>query len=826
LVALNRYWKFSGDELSLPACCSVLFRLLGLSGLVAVMALTSKILHEQCGYSGNVLLSYLICSSASFLLSLILDIAIIILSLRGSIIETEERSNMTNFLFIRALVGVFQCFTSTLFAIFLVIHSVLNYSHESFPCDNSFDGYNRLYNKLYYFFLIFSQSVDLSALICCCYWFSTPKEAINSSDNFYNELPTPTFLSTKNNITNCSPLFRYTSMNSIEPINTSSTPSKRKYRSRKVVSQWAQCCKRAMRSFQLCSCNTFGGQKIADNESAFEEVAKVLTTFFHHDGFLDVVPSDVVAGIILVRLQQRHNRKKRKQNVDIEEARADRSFDSSDDILSLSSSSYEDFPPSSYHTHILPTNTINTTINTIKATQYHSVEMIPWFPSFSQPHDQIFLLSDLARYSTFSVAVYTHMLAIYMNPCYSFYGILTSTCGRCWQHVWRHVTSVIGMKWLKPSDDLNTTSNNNRDYLPENVAGDNPMGLNYAGLSVVTKQLKDSELVYGSFQNDVDIKPYAVFLDHEKAAVVIAIRGTLSIEDCITDVLCHSEELRGLSDEWGYPGTGRWAHSGMLKAALTIRQELHSSGLLESIFSAQDSSYRKSGSAGYNARTPLKRHAADLSGYRLVLTGHSLGAGTAVLLSLLLLHKYPHLHCYTFGAPPVLDKVTAEECKPFVTSVVLGNDLVSRMSFLSLNTLRNDILDCISRARVNKMCVMQAIFRDFDIDDLMYRAGQEPPSQFKQNVAAFKAEIQSRIEVAHIVPLFLPGRIIFLAKKAKVPKECCSRNETSHILQEKDLSAFTDIEVSSSMAMDHFPDRYFNEIQKLFKSALQSCNTV
>jgi hypothetical protein len=34
-------------------------------------------------------------------------------------------------------------------------------------------------------------------------------------------------------------------------------------------------------------------------------VAKVLTTFFHHDGFLDVVPSDVVAGIILVRLQQR-----------------------------------------------------------------------------------------------------------------------------------------------------------------------------------------------------------------------------------------------------------------------------------------------------------------------------------------------------------------------------------------------------------------------------------------------------------------------------------------------------------------------------------------
>jgi hypothetical protein len=82
--------------------------------------------------------------------------------------------------------------------------------------------------------------------------------------------------------------------------------------------------------------------------------------------------------------------------------------------------------------------------------------------------------------------------------------------------------------------------------------------------------------------------------------------------------------------------------------------------------------------------------------------------------------------------------INGSECKGFVTSVVLGSDLVSRMSFLSLNSLRNDILDCISRARVNKMVIMQAIFRDFDSDDLMYRAGQEPDSLFKLNVAAFK----------------------------------------------------------------------------------------
>jgi sn1-specific diacylglycerol lipase len=70
------------------------------------------------------------------------------------------------------------------------------------------------------------------------------------------------------------------------------------------------------------------------------------------------------------------------------------------------------------------------------------------------------------------------------------------------------------------------------------VEGDNFCGLNYTGLSIVTENLSNTELVYVSFKNDIVHKVYAVFLDHEKEQVVIAIRGTLSLEDCITDVIC------------------------------------------------------------------------------------------------------------------------------------------------------------------------------------------------------------------------------------------------------------------------------------------------
>ncbi len=37
--------------------------------------------------------------------------------------------------------------------------------------------------------------------------------------------------------------------------------------------------------------------------------------------------------------------------------------------------------------------------------------------------------------------------------------------------------------------------------------------------------------------------------------------------------------------------------------------------------------------------------------FRLVLVGHSLGAGTAAILALLLRHEYPNIHCYAYSPP-------------------------------------------------------------------------------------------------------------------------------------------------------------------------------
>jgi hypothetical protein len=77
-----------------------------------------------------------------------------------------------------------------------------------------------------------------------------------------------------------------------------------------AVLTWENRCRSMVRIVRYCTCNIFGGNNV---EEGFQQVARVLTTFFHHDGFLDVVASDIVAGIVLLRVEQRENRLKQGQ---------------------------------------------------------------------------------------------------------------------------------------------------------------------------------------------------------------------------------------------------------------------------------------------------------------------------------------------------------------------------------------------------------------------------------------------------------------------------------------------------------------------------------
>ena len=96
--------------------------------------------------------------------------------------------------------------------------------------------------------------------------------------------------------------------------------------------------------------------------------------------------------------------------------------------------------------------------------------------------------------------------------------------------------------------------------------------------------------------------------------------------------------------------------------------------------------------------------------------------------------------------------------------MVLGNDLVSRLSFRSICILRNQILEAIARAKVNKMYIISGMFQELDDEDLMYARGQEPPSTFKEADIKFKDEMDARLHHPDHVDLYLPGEILHLVK--------------------------------------------------------------
>lgn len=348
------------------------------------------------------------------------------------------------------------------------------------------------------------------------------------------------------------------------------------------------------------------------------------------------------------------------------------------------------------------------------------------------------------------------------------------------------------------------------------IDGDNFCGLHHTGLSqIVTDNLSEglvgSELVYASFRNDPLHKVYGVFLDHMKERVVIAIRGTLSMEDCITDAICDPVELSEIGEEYGFEGKNRYSHAGMLKAALHIRSELENNGILNGVFGST--------SYGSSIQSPLNERSDGCEHYSLVITGHSLGAGSAVILGLLLRKRFPSLHVYAYGTPgSVLDSQLSKEVSSFVTSVVMGNDLVCRLGFRSLNRLREDVLDAISRAKVNKMLIMQAIFKEFNSEDFMYPKGQEPNSAFKTSIQEFKSKIQERLP--DNIHLSIPGRIIHFAKDS-VERVCC-RNRQVYTMREGNIEEFSEIMMSTTMAADHLPDVYLNNVREALQKKLRT----
>jgi Lipase (class 3) len=139
--------------------------------------------------------------------------------------------------------------------------------------------------------------------------------------------------------------------------------------------------------------------------------------------------------------------------------------------------------------------------------------------------------------------------------------------------------------------------------------------------------------------------------------VVIVVRGTKTLADAMTDLLCDSCEYRG----------GR-AHSYIVTSGKYLAE----------------------------TQAPLLKELAALSGLDLQVTlvGHSLGAGAATIAGIELANSAEHgynVNVVGFGCPALLSKDLAASVSSFVTTIINDSDVVPRMSGASIANLLRDV---------------------------------------------------------------------------------------------------------------------------------------
>ncbi|KAL0144781.1 hypothetical protein V8B55DRAFT_1455821 [Mucor lusitanicus] len=164
---------------------------------------------------------------------------------------------------------------------------------------------------------------------------------------------------------------------------------------------------------------------------------------------------------------------------------------------------------------------------------------------------------------------------------------------------------------------------------------------------------------------------YYVALDRPRRAIVLSIRGTWSLYDAITDLVCEY-----------MPWKGGLVHSGMLASA----QWFYTS-IIPQIFRY------------------IHHHGNELD--RFIITGHSLGGGTASLLTMMVADHVDELrdlagnpnfemHCYNYAPSAVSSPDLCKKYEDYIHSFVCQDDVVGRLSYGTAMKLKELVLDMIS----------------------------------------------------------------------------------------------------------------------------------
>lgn len=431
------------------------------------------------------------------------------------------------------------------------------------------------------------------------------------------------------------------------------------------------------------------------------------------------------------------------------------------------------------------------------------------------------------------------------------------------------------------------------------------------------------QVVYSSWENTTLLKPFSITIDPVMRAVVIAVRGSLSIDDAITDALAGEQNLSGTFEDMlgrafrSESGLGHLrlpeyksassdaseceaslrsdpeyvAHQGILRSALTILEHCDAHFALQELMTMRDgdATMEAAGASTGEAdgklsflqqlaeRARLCGGASMCSDYRLITTGHSLGAGVAQMLAMLLraqfaastnspsLQNVSHrIHCYAYSPPGGIMSISAaEKTRDFITNFVVGDDMISRLSVRTMQQLRDHALELLCYTPANKNSIFgAACYRGLrcstacrcssaksltkrpawqakhlistDLEQL-HNVSSDSVVETQQGGSDWIAKRQQLIaegKLQYSRRMFIAGTTLHATPRVAddstyTVNGCCVRHKAFDAAWVQDCNSFQEIRVSSDMLIHHFPDRVAMALESVASSGapvpLSSC---
>ncbi|XP_034235301.1 sn1-specific diacylglycerol lipase alpha isoform X2 [Thrips palmi] len=685
LVIFRRRWSVGSDDLVVPAAILCVVHLAWLGALVALLT-TTDMDHESVWCSRQ-LWRHLVGYLCILGVTVVLEAMMAFTAMRGGILEVERRSGIKYQLYCRLGVLVFEL-------VWLILGSVwLGFHYYDCPVGLPKNVMMGMVMSNWIVFLIVVLTVWCSYDAAGRSWVKMKKY--------------------QRSMREAESRFQYKRSGS----------RNRNWRQRKVMRAYQESWNSRCR---LLFCCIQGSDR---NRNSFTEIARLLSDFFRD---LDVVPSDVVAGLVLLRKFQKIER---------------------ESIVSQRKNETYEF------------------LSGVAVTS-----QTRFFALHDPQHYQHF--QDVIRYMNFALGAYG----------WPMYLMTHSGCGLC--HICSKLSCCLCIPCMRQKDTAI-------------IVEDNCCRCNYAALQRMVED-GDVDVVYATYHVDVGETPFFVSVDYGRQKVVISIRGTLSMKDVITDLNAESETLPldPPREDWS-------GHKGMVHAAVYIREKLESENVLVRAFN----------------------HCAErgTQDFGLVLVGHSLGAGAAAILAIMMRQQYPDLQCFAYSPPGGLLSLPAVEySKQFITSVVVGKDVVPRIGLHQMESLRADLINAIKRSKDPKwktimcnVCCCGCAPMPTSAVELSADDSNIVEYQKEKDIAREVAYHPNDSSIALTVhqPLYPPGRIIHVVRHhPKKGEQVLGKREPVYQALWANNTDFDEVLISPVMIQDHMPDTVLNALKKVITS--------